>query len=319
MWLMTPVGFFSVGKPTDTRQNTLTVRARVRVDLEQLQARYLPELGPVLESTTTDYHFRAVAPQAAVAQAMARLVEDLDYDNFKNAVAQRQGQARADLYHDVWSVLYELQRKPQGEVHPKRDDGGQPVLIRTPSTPSAQRAWKQAEEIATVLPSGKLPASLHRVRLQHWANVPAATEDWEALADENKIAEPAFKVPRGLAPAAGVVVKETDGRIWMICPTNQFGGYELTFPKGRLDGKTPQATALCEAYEESGLQVRLLRHLVDVRRSQTYTRYYLAERVGGSPADMGWESQCVMLVPLSKLKGLRLKAPDLAVIQALGT
>ena len=72
-------------------------------------------------------------------------------------------------------------------------------------------------------------------------------------------------------------------------------------------------------YEESGLRVRLLRHLVDVRRSQTYTRYYLAERVGGSPADMGWESQCVMLVPLSKLNGLRLKAPDLAVIQALGT
>jgi len=320
MWLMTPVGFFSVvRKPTDTRQNTLTVRARVRVDLEQLKARYLPELGPVLESTTTDYRFRAVAPQAAVAQGMARLVTDLDYDNFKNAMAQRQGQARADLYHDVWSVLYELQRKPQGEVHPKRDDGGQPVLIRTPSTPSAQRAWKQAEQIAAVLPGGKLPASLHRVRLQHWANAPAATEDWEALADENKIAEPAFRVPRGLAPAAGVVVKESDGRIWMICPTNRFGGYELTFPKGRLDGKTPQATALCETYEESGLRVRLLRHLVDVRRSQTFTRYYLAERIGGSPADMGWESQCVMLVPLSKLKGLRLKAPDLAVIQALGT
>lgn len=320
MWLMTPLGFFSVvRKPTDERQNTLTVRARVRVDLEQLKARYLPELGPVLESTTTDYRFRAVARQAAVAQAMVRLVADLDYDNFKNAVAQRQGQARADLYHDVWSVLYELQRQPQGEVHPKRDDGGQPVLIRTPSTPSAQRAWKQAEQIAAVVPSGKLPASLHRVRLQNWANAPAATEDWEALADENKIAEPVFKVPRGLAPAAGVVVKESDGRIWMICPTNQFGGYELTFPKGRLDGKSPQATALCEAYEESGLRVRLLRHLVDVRRSQTYTRYYLAERIGGSPADMGWESQCVMLVPLSKLNGLRLKAPDLAVIQALGT
>jgi ADP-ribose pyrophosphatase YjhB (NUDIX family) len=320
MWLMTPIGFFSVvRKPTDERQNTLTVRARVRVDLEQLQARYLPELGPVLESTTTDYRFRAVAPQAAVAQAMARLVADLDYDNFKHAVAQRQGQARADLYHEVWSVLYELQRTPQGQVHPKRDDGGQPVLIRTPSTPSAQRAWKQAEQIAALLPGGKLPASLHRVPFLPWVDAPTDSAGWEALADENKIAEPAFKVPRGLAPAAGVVVKESDGRIWFVCPTNQFGGYELTFPKGRLDGKRPQATALCEAYEESGLQVRLLRHLVDVKRSQTYTRYYLAERIGGSPADMGWESQCVMLVPLSKLNGLRLKAPDLAVIQALGT
>ncbi len=320
MWLMTPVGFFSVvRKPTDERQNTLTVRARVRVDLEQLKARYLPELGPVLESRTTDYHFRAVAPQAAVALGMARLVTDLDYDNFKNAVAQRQGQARADLYHEVWSVLYELQRKPQGEVHPKRDDGGQPALIRTPNTPSAQRAWKQPEQIAAVLPGVKLPTSLHRVPFLPWVDAPTDSEGWEALVNQNKIAEPVFKVPKGLAPAAGVVVKESDGRIWLVCPTNQFGGYELTFPKGRLDGKSLQATAICEAYEESGLRVRLLHHLLDIRRSQTYTRYYLAERIGGSPADMGWESQCVMLVPLSKLNGLRLKAPDLAVIQALGT
>lgn len=320
MWLITPFGFFSVvRKPTDVRTGTLTVRARVRADLEQLKARYLPELGAISESGVTDYRCRAVAPQSAVAQAMARLVTELDYDNFKNAVAQRQGQARANLYHDVWSVLYELQRKPQGEVHPKRDDDGQPVLIRTPSTPSAQRAWKQPEQIAAVLPGGKLPASLHRVPFRSWVDAPATSAGWEALAGESEIPEPTFKVPKGLAPAAGVIVKEPDGRIWLVAPTNQFGGYELTFPKGRRDGKSLQATAICEAYEESGLRVRLLHHQVDARRSQTFTRYYLAERIGGSPADMGWESQCVMLVPLSKLNGLRLKAPDLAVIQALGT
>jgi len=317
MWLMTPIGFFSVvRKPTDEQAGTLTVRARVRFDLEQLKARYLPELGPVLESTTTDYRFRAVAPQAAVAQAMARLVTDLDYDNFKNAVAQRQGEARAHLYHDVWSVLYDLQRKPQGHVHPKRDDGGQPVLIRAPSPPTGPRAWKTAQQIAPGLPGGKLPASLHRVRLQPWENAPTTSAGWEALAGESDIPEPAFKVPKGLAPAAGVVVKESDGRIWMICPTNQFGGCEVTFPKGRLDSKSLQSTALCEAYEESGLRVRLLRHLVDVRRSQTYTRYYLAERLGGSPADMGWETQCVMLVPASELGALDLRPPDLDVVPA---
>lgn len=83
-----------------------------------------------------------------------------------------------------------------------------------------------------------------------------------------------------------MVTKETDGRVWLVGPTNQFGGYELTFPKGRPDGNSLQTTALCEAYEESGLRARPLQHLVDVRRSQTYTRYYLAERIGGSPADM---------------------------------
>lgn len=110
MWLITPVGFFSVvRKPTDIKKHTLTVRSRVRSDLEALKAQFLPELGAIQESTTNDYRFRAVAPQAAVAQAMSRLVEDVDYSNFKNEVAQRQGHGRSDLYHDVWSVLYRLQ------------------------------------------------------------------------------------------------------------------------------------------------------------------------------------------------------------------
>lgn len=96
----------------------------------------------------------------------------------------------------------------------------------------------------------------------------------------------------------------------MVCPTNQYGGYEVTFPKGRTEGKSLQAAALTEAFEESGLRVRLRRHLIDVRRTQTYTRYYLAERVSGTPAAMGWESQCVMLVPHAQLAALPLAEPD---------
>lgn len=52
-----------------------------------------------------------MAPQAAVAVAMARLIEDLDYTNFKDEVKKRQGADRAHLYHDVWDVLYRLQRQ----------------------------------------------------------------------------------------------------------------------------------------------------------------------------------------------------------------
>jgi len=113
MWLITPVGFFSVvRKPTDTENKTLTVRARVRSDLEALKAQFLPELGAIQESQVNDYRFRATAPQAAVAAAMARLVEHLDYANFKDEVKKRQGAARAHLYHEVWDVLYRLQRGP---------------------------------------------------------------------------------------------------------------------------------------------------------------------------------------------------------------
>jgi len=113
MWLITPVGFFSVvRKPTDTRKKTLTVRSRVRTDLEALRAEYLPELSDIEESEVNDYRFRATAPKAAVAAAMARLIEDLDYANFKDEVRRRQGAERAHLYHDVWDVLYQLQRSP---------------------------------------------------------------------------------------------------------------------------------------------------------------------------------------------------------------
>ena len=66
MWLITPLGFFSVvRKPTDVEAKTLTVRARVRSDLEALKANYLPQLGAIQESRVNDYRFRAVAPQAA--------------------------------------------------------------------------------------------------------------------------------------------------------------------------------------------------------------------------------------------------------------
>jgi hypothetical protein len=51
MWLITPIGFFSiVRKPDDQRVGTLTVRARERGDLEALRGLYLPGLGSTGES-----------------------------------------------------------------------------------------------------------------------------------------------------------------------------------------------------------------------------------------------------------------------------
>lgn len=109
MWLMTPVGFFSVvQKPGDAQARVLTVRARVRADLEALRERVLPELGPIQAHQGTDYAFRAQAPQAAVARAMAALVMDVAYDNFKNEVSRVQGHDRAHAYGEVWHALHEL-------------------------------------------------------------------------------------------------------------------------------------------------------------------------------------------------------------------
>ncbi len=70
-------------------------------------------------------------------------------------------------------------------------------------------------------------------------------------------------------------------------------------------------------FEAAGLRVRLQRHLVDVKRTQSYTRYYLAERVGGNPADMGWESQAVMLVPRADLWRFLVCPYDQTILKAL--
>jgi 8-oxo-dGTP pyrophosphatase MutT (NUDIX family) len=74
MWIITPLGFFSiVQKPSDVPAGTLTVRARVRNDLEALQAAVLPGLGAITESKSTDYRFRATAQRSLVEAAMAQL------------------------------------------------------------------------------------------------------------------------------------------------------------------------------------------------------------------------------------------------------
>jgi 8-oxo-dGTP pyrophosphatase MutT (NUDIX family) len=111
---------------------------------------------------------------------------------------------------------------------------------------------------------------------------------------------------------------EEDGRVWLVSPTNGFGGYAATFPKGRVDpGASLQHTAVREVFEEAGLLVRLEAHLIDVPRTQTYTRYYLARRIGGCPSAMGWETQAVHLVPAARLAEVATHANDAPVIRAL--
>lgn len=117
MWILTPIGFLSiVQKPGDGAVGTLTIRARVRSDLEALKAAVLPELGAIADSKSNDYRFRGTAPRAAVEAAMAKLTAQLDYSNFKNQVAKVQGSQRAQLYHDVWDVLYRMQGDPRYEA-----------------------------------------------------------------------------------------------------------------------------------------------------------------------------------------------------------
>lgn len=203
-------------------------------------------------------------------------------------------------------------------LHPCPDDDGRAVILRQPSVPTPLSCWQDAQQIATVIPGGPLPATLNGIAFAPWLDAPDTAHDWSACATEAALDEPPFVLPSGMAAAAGAVILEDDARVWLVAPSNRFGGYTATFPKGRVDpGTSLQCASVREAYEESGLRVRIAAFLLDVRRTQTYTRFYIARRIGGSPACMGWESQAVHLVPAAQLRQVATHPNDAPVIAAL--
>ena len=206
----------------------------------------------------------------------------------------------------------------QATFHPQPDEHGLPVRLARPSLPTPLAAWHEPAATATVVPLGAMPPSLNGVAFAPWIGTPLDQGGWQAVDGQAPFDEPPFVLPPGKRAAAGVVVVEDDGRVWAVAPSNRFGGYDATFPKGRVDpGVGLQATAIREAFEESGLRVRILAHLLDSTRTQTHTRFYLARRVGGNPALMGWESQAVHLAPPPSLPALLCNPHDRPVLAAL--
>jgi hypothetical protein len=117
MWLLSPEFFVSVvaarmnvGRgPVDPAK--LMVRARLREHLVALQTR-CPKLAsaPIL-TTAGDYRYRIIVDKSDFSAAVAKVVSDIDYCNFKNAAAAS-GKAN-DTYvkalHKVWADLREIQ------------------------------------------------------------------------------------------------------------------------------------------------------------------------------------------------------------------
>jgi 8-oxo-dGTP pyrophosphatase MutT (NUDIX family) len=125
MWLLTDFGFFSVVQKAG--DGDLTVRSRVRADLDLLRERYLPTLSPTVKGGGTDYPYRASASHIAMAEAAAKIVKDIHYPNFKNSVAKTQGHARHDLYSEVWVALRKLKDEPKQKATPM------PALMGSPT------------------------------------------------------------------------------------------------------------------------------------------------------------------------------------------
>ncbi|MEX2193902.1 MAG: hypothetical protein WD844_01330 [Thermoleophilaceae bacterium] len=107
MWLITTQGFYSVVAHR-TRPEHVLVRARAREDLEALREQ-IPTLE-LYEDAGADYRWRADVHRDHWRGALIQLADRVDYDNFKNAVAARQGMKREAVYHRVWRELLRLGR-----------------------------------------------------------------------------------------------------------------------------------------------------------------------------------------------------------------
>ena len=144
-----------------------------------------------------------------------------------------------------------------------------------------------------------VPSSLNGVRFAPWA-APTTREGWAGVAGQKPdLEEP--PLPAGHV-SAGVLMREPDGRVWLVRPKHGFGGYDHTFPKGGVEkGLSPQATAIKEAFEESGLRAEITGYAGDYQGDTSTTRLYHAKRVGGTPLDHGWETEGVSLVKPEQL------------------
>jgi len=112
MWLLTTFGFFSiVRKPEDRGTGMVTVRARVRGDIESLRAKYLPGLSEIESTPDHDYAWRGRVTRATWPPVSAGSRLDINYANFETEVAQHMGYARELVYHDVWETLSALQQQ----------------------------------------------------------------------------------------------------------------------------------------------------------------------------------------------------------------
>lgn len=121
MWIMTTIGFYSAVQHRDNHDDLL-IRARSKADLLALQALAADRFGGVgpIDTTLTgaDYPHRMVISKSTWKALLEDLTDDVDYDNFKTAVARAGHPERANTYHNVWQDLLAVEREPDAGVYP---------------------------------------------------------------------------------------------------------------------------------------------------------------------------------------------------------
>jgi len=196
--------------------------------------------------------------------------------------------------------------------------------------PKGPPPWEYPETARATVQKGIMAAAEANAGATSWP--PPDREDWAAVPGKALLEEPPLErdeyiqkdgTPSGVPDkhqrlASGVIIREPDGKVWLVHPKSAFGGYRATFPKGGLEeGLSPQANAIKEAYEETGLKVKIVGLLGDFRRTTSKTRYYEAVREGGNTDDRGWETHHLSLVDPADLHIVADNKTDAPVIAAI--
>jgi ADP-ribose pyrophosphatase YjhB (NUDIX family) len=292
--------------------------------------------------TTADYLNRLFDPRinpayAAVARAagydrvrdvptfhaqLARIEELLHrHGGWDNYVATTlPGLARKDrrgLVSMLESRTNDL-RKLAARYHAKRDELNRYLPILRPTAPTAPSTWTDPNATAVFTSASGYPRMLNGMQMTPW-EAPTTLDGWAGVAGQNpRFNGIPFRPRPGNHAAASALILEPDGRIWMTEPSNHYGGETCTFPKGKTDpGLSLQQTAIKEVYEETGLQVELTGMLGDYHSDGRSVRYYIARRVGGTPEEMGWETQAQYLMPLNEAATTVESARDQMVVRDL--
>jgi 8-oxo-dGTP pyrophosphatase MutT (NUDIX family) len=203
-------------------------------------------------------------------------------------------------------------------LHPKVNDEGKPVVIYEPSSPSDPESWSDPRRVVTITPGSTVPSILNGIALRRVA-APSSGAAWSALVkDASAGPYPSLKNPRHKKLSSGAVIFEPDGRVWVFEPTNKYGGYVRTFPKGTAEpGLSLAANAAKEVFEETGLLIEVGQPLIDTERTASVCRYFVGRRIGGDPSNMGWEAQAVCLTPVALLPQYVTHVSDMRVIEVI--
>lgn len=131
--------------------------------------------------------------------------------------------------------------------------------------------------------------------------------------------------PRQDDAAYGAVVFDDQGRVLLRRPTNEFGGYAWTWPKGKqAAGDHPIDTAVREVAEETGYTIETVGLLRGGFSSGSSTsHFFVARAVHHDPKTMHWETEAVeWLTPEEAVERIKLssntagRARDLKILEA---